>query len=35
MERGTHEQLLSFNGAYKNLYEKQLLEEKLNKEGDK
>lgn len=35
IERGTHEELLSFNGAYKNLYEKQLLEEKLNKEGDK
>ena len=35
MERGTHEELLSINGAYKNLYDKQLLEEKLTKEGDK
>lgn len=35
IERGSHEELLSFNGSYKNLYEKQLLEEKLNKEGDK
>lgn len=34
VERGTHEQLLKLNGPYSKLYEKQLLEEKLNKEGD-
>ena len=30
-ERGTHKELLDLNGDYKELYEKQLLEEKLNK----
>lgn len=29
VERGTHNYLLSINGAYANLYEKQLLEEKI------
>lgn len=28
-ERGTHEELLNLNGQYKDLYEKQLLEEKV------
>lgn len=31
VERGRHEELLSYNGAYKDLYEKQLLEEKISK----
>ncbi len=35
IEQGNHEELLKFKGQYFNLYEKQLLEEKLNKEGDK
>lgn len=29
IERGTHEELLSLNGLYKDLHEKQLLEEKI------
>lgn len=29
IERGTHEELLTTNGMYKDLYEKQLLEEKI------
>lgn len=29
VERGNHEDLISFNGIYRDLYEKQLLEEKL------
>lgn len=31
VERGTHEQLLALKGEYNELYEKQLLEEKLSK----
>lgn len=31
-ERGTHEQLLQLNGLYKDIYEKQLLEEKIENE---
>lgn len=34
-ERGTHDELLDLNGPYKLLYERQLLEEKLYKEGEK
>lgn len=34
IERGSHDELLSLNGSYNNLFQKQLLEEKLNKEGD-
>lgn len=30
LERGNHEELLLINGAYRQLYEKQLLEEKIN-----
>ena len=31
-EKGTHEELLKLNGIYKDLYEKQQLEEEINKE---
>ena len=31
VQRGTHNQLLSVEGEYKELYEKQLLEEKLSR----
>ena len=34
IERGTHEELLELKGQYNNLNEKQLLEEKLSKEGE-
>lgn len=34
IERGTHEELLSLNGSYKDLYEKQLLEDKINQEEE-
>jgi len=33
MERGTHEQLLALNGYYTELYNKQLIEEELEKEA--
>ncbi|MBU5437468.1 ABC transporter ATP-binding protein/permease [Tissierella sp. MSJ-40] len=32
IERGNHEELLTLEGLYKDLYEKQLLEEKLNRQ---
>lgn len=32
VERGTHEELLDINGLYKDIYEKQLLEDKLKNE---
>ncbi len=32
IERGSHEELLTLEGLYKDLYEKQLLEEKLNRQ---
>ncbi len=32
-ERGTHEQLLALNGHYTDLYNKQLIEEELEREG--
>ena len=35
VEQGTHEELLKLKGQYYNLNEKQLLEEKLSKEGGK
>lgn len=31
VERGNHDELLNLNGFYKDLYEKQLLEEKINR----
>lgn len=34
LERGKHEELLNLNGAYKDLYEKQLLKEKTEKGED-
>jgi ATP-binding cassette subfamily B protein len=33
VERGTHEELVSLNGLYNSIYEKQLLEEKLEQEA--
>jgi len=32
IERGTHEELLAMNGYYADLYQKQLLEEELERE---
>lgn len=32
-ERGTHEELLALNGVYKNLVNRQLVEENINKEN--
>jgi ATP-binding cassette subfamily B protein len=32
-ERGTHEELLALNGHYTELYNKQLIEEELEKEA--
>jgi ATP-binding cassette subfamily B protein len=33
VEKGTHEELVAFNGLYNNIYQKQLLEEKLENEA--
>lgn len=34
VERGTHDELISLNGLYRDLYKKQLLEDKIEKERD-
>ena len=34
VERGNHEELLNFGGQYKSLYDKQLLEEKVNRQEE-